>query len=97
MRKITFWCAAAMFASAAVLSARTYFKGTCDKDALSYMPGEQMVFTVSLMEDGKHEKRRRFFRSKRAKPLVGASALFKGHIRGNHIVNIYARFELLYA
>ena len=53
MKRITFWCAAAMFASAAVLSARIYFKGTCDKDALSYMPGEQMVFTVSLMEDGK--------------------------------------------
>ena len=53
MRRMAFLAVAALFASVSALAAKTYFKGACDRDALSYKPGEAMVFSVSLMEDGK--------------------------------------------
>lgn len=53
MRKTAFLTVAATFALLSTLAAKTYFKGVCDKDALSYKSGEEIVFSVSLIEDGK--------------------------------------------
>lgn len=53
MRKTAFLAVAATLALVSTLAAKTYFKGVCDKDALSYKSGEEIVFSVSLMEDGK--------------------------------------------
>lgn len=65
MKKVLFWSAAVLAASMSALSAKIYFTGTCDKDALSYKCGEPMVFSVSLKEDGKalDGKKVRYIRS----------------------------------
>ena len=52
MKKVIFWGVATLLASMSMLAAKTYFKGTCDKDALSYKAGEPIKFSVSLMEGG---------------------------------------------